>query len=83
MLARAGIFLLWLLHYLPFRVLVWFGNSLGSILYHLAAERRKVGAVNLKLCFPDMSEEARTKLLREHFRMFARYTIHHTDRLDA
>ncbi|HTN93823.1 MAG TPA: lipid A biosynthesis acyltransferase [Gallionella sp.] len=75
MLARAGTFLLWLMHFLPFRVLVWIGTSLGSVLYLLAAERRRVGAINLKLCFPELSDEARAELLREHFRMFSRGLI--------
>ena len=78
MLVKLGIFILWLLHFLPFRVLVWIGTTLGSLLYLIAAERRKVGAINLKLCFPDMSDEARTKLLRAHFRMFARGLIERT-----
>jgi KDO2-lipid IV(A) lauroyltransferase len=41
----------------------------------LAAERRKVGSINLKLCFPEMSEDARAKLLRDHFMMFTRGLI--------
>lgn len=78
MLARSGVFLLWLIHFLPFRVLVWIGTTLGSLLYLIAAERRKVGTINLKLCFPDLSDEARKKLLREHFKMFARGLIERT-----
>jgi len=78
MLVRLGVFILWLMHFLPFRVLVWIGTSLGSLLYLVAAERRRVGAVNLKLCFPDMSDAARTRLLREHFKMFARGLIERT-----
>jgi len=78
MLVKLGVFILWLMHFLPFRVLVWIGTSLGSLLYLLASERRRVGAINLKLCFPDLSDEARTKLLREHFKMFARGLIERT-----
>jgi len=78
MLVRSGVFILWLLHFLPFRVLVWIGTTLGSLLYLIAAERRRVGAINLKLCFPDLSDEARKKLLREHFRMFSRGLIERT-----
>lgn len=72
MLTRAGIFVLWLIHFLPFRIIVAFGNALGLLLYPLAVERRKVGSTNLKLCFPEMSDEARKKLLREHFKLFCR-----------
>jgi KDO2-lipid IV(A) lauroyltransferase len=75
MLARSGIFLLWLMHFLPFRVLVWIGTTLGSLLYLLASERRRVGAINLKLCFPGLSNEERKKLLRDHFKMFSRGLI--------
>lgn len=75
MLVRFGVFILWLIHFLPFRVIVAIGNSLGYLLYLVAAERRKVGAINLKLCFPDMSDEAREKLLRDHFKMFSRGLI--------
>lgn len=78
MLVRLGVFILWLMHFLPFRVLVWIGTSLGSLLYLIAAERRRVGAINLKLCFPELSDAARTKLLREHFKMFARGLIERT-----
>ena len=73
--ARLGVFILWLIHFLPFRVIVAIGNGIGSLLYLLAAERRKVGAINLKLCFPGLSEEARRELLRGHCRMFGRGLI--------
>ncbi|MFZ5523614.1 MAG: lipid A biosynthesis acyltransferase [Pseudomonadota bacterium] len=72
MLVRLGIFILWLIHFLPFRVIVSIGNGIGLLLYLAAAERRRVGATNLKLCFPDKSDEARRKLLRDHFKMFGR-----------
>lgn len=75
MLARLGVFILWLIHLLPFRVIVAFGNGIGSLLYLIAAERRNVGDINLKLCFPAMTEAARKKLLREHFKMFTRGLI--------
>lgn len=72
MLARIGVFIFWLIHFLPFRIIVAIGDGLGALLYPLAAERRKVGMINLKLCFPDMSDEARKKLVRDHFKMFCR-----------
>ena len=72
MLARLGVFIFWLIHFLPFRVIVAIGNMLGTLAYPFAAERRRVGDINLKLCFPDMTEAARKKLLRDHFRMFMR-----------
>ncbi len=78
MLVRAGVFVLWLVHFLPFRVLVWIGNALGLLLYAIAAERRHVASVNLNLCCPEMTEAQRVRLLRAHFRMFARGLIERT-----
>lgn len=75
MLARLGVFIFWLIHFLPFRIIVAIGNGLGILLYPFAAERRRVGMINLKLCFPEMSEEARKKLVRAHFKMFTRGLI--------
>lgn len=72
MLVRLGVFILWLMHFLPFRVLVAIGNGVGVLLYLLAAKRRRIGDINLRLCFPDMQEAERSSLLREHFKMFAR-----------
>jgi KDO2-lipid IV(A) lauroyltransferase len=74
-MARFGIFIFWLIHFLPFRFIVAIGNGLGVLLYPLAKERRTVGMINLKLCFPRMSEEDRAKLVRKHFKMFCRGVI--------
>lgn len=78
MLTRVGIFLLWLMHFLPFRVLVWIGEMLGVLLYLVATERRNVGLINLGLCFPNMSAAQRERLLREHFKVFTRGLIERT-----
>ncbi len=75
MLVRLGVLILWLIHFLPFRLIVAIGNGIGSLLYLVAGERRRVGQINLRLCFPGMSEEARSRLLRDHFKMFARGLI--------
>jgi KDO2-lipid IV(A) lauroyltransferase len=75
MLARLGVFILWLIHFLPFRAIVAIGNGVGLLLYALSAERRRVGDINLKLCFPELGDEERKKLLRDHFKMFGRGLI--------
>ena len=72
---RFGVFVFWLIHFLPFRVIVAIGNALGFLLYLLATERRRVGAINLQLCFPNLGEDARKKLLCDHFKMFGRGLI--------
>ena len=72
MLTRLGVFIFWLIHFLPFRIIVAVGNGVGALLYPLANERRRVADINLRLCFPQISDEARAKLIHEHFKMFAR-----------
>ncbi len=75
MIARIGIFVLWLLHFLPFRILVGIGNLLGLLLYALAHERRRVADINLRLCFPHMGDMERTRLVRRNFQAFGRSII--------
>jgi KDO2-lipid IV(A) lauroyltransferase len=72
MLARLSVFLMWLVHFLPYRVIAVSGEALGVLLYALAAERRNVGATNLRLCFPEMVASERKTILVRHFMMFGR-----------
>lgn len=62
-----GLGLLWLVIQLPYRWLLALGRVLGWGMFHLMGERREVARTNLALCFPDMSEIARERLLRENF----------------
>jgi KDO2-lipid IV(A) lauroyltransferase len=78
MIARLGVFVLWLVHFLPFRVIVAMGNGLGGVLHAVGKERRNVALINLRLCFPQMNEAQREKLVREHFKMFGRGLLERT-----
>lgn len=62
-----GAGLLRLLIVLPFRVQLALGAGLGRLLCLLLRERRRVAAVNLRLCFPELGERERARLLRRHF----------------
>lgn len=75
MMSRFSAFLMWLLHFLPLPMQAWLGNGLGLLLYLLATERRKVASINLRLCFPEMSELERQRLVRRNFQAFARSAI--------
>jgi KDO2-lipid IV(A) lauroyltransferase len=60
--------LLWVVHLLPIaliRALAWL---LGSLAYLLAGARRRVGLINLRLCFPELSEAGRRRMIRANFR---------------
>ncbi|HJV92109.1 MAG TPA: lipid A biosynthesis acyltransferase [Azonexus sp.] len=69
---------LWLLHWLPLPVLRAIGGGLGSLLYALGRERRKVALTNLRLCFPEKSEAEREELARRHFIAFSRAVLDRT-----
>ena len=74
-MTRAALALMWLLHFLPLRWLVALGNAFGGLLYRLGRDRRRVTLINLRLCFPQMSEAEREDLARRHFAAFGRSFI--------
>lgn len=76
-MARFGLLLIWALHFLPLAALSRIGEALGMLLYWLVLPRRNVVLTNLRLCFPEMSENERRRLARTHFRAFARSLIEH------
>lgn len=43
------------------------GRAFGKLAYLLAGELRRTGAINLRLAFPEKSDEERAQLLRETF----------------
>lgn len=55
------------LGHLPAPVAMKLGRSLGKLAYSLAGNLRKTGATNLRLAFPEKTEEERQALLRECF----------------
>lgn len=69
---RLGLTLMWLLHFLPLRLLAVIGEWFGMALYWLGRERRRVARINLRACFPGMADDEREKLVRRHFRAFGR-----------
>jgi len=75
MSGRLGIFVLWLLHFLPLPLLAPLGRGVGILAYALIAKRRRIAATNLALCFPDMPQQARDRLLRRHFQCFGRALV--------
>lgn len=71
-MTRLGIFILWLLHFLPLPLLAKVGNALGWLLFRFAKERYHVADTNLRLCFPELSDEARRELVMRNFQAFGR-----------
>lgn len=62
-----GLGLLWLVVQLPYRLLLGLGRSLGGLMYRFAGSRRRIARRNLELCFPDMAEAERERLLKANF----------------
>ena len=76
---RIGVVLLWLLwRLLPARALGGLGEWLGGLLYAVARTRVRVGLTNLRLCFPELDETNRKRLLKAHFRALGRATLQET-----
>ncbi len=71
-MSRLVFALMWVLQHLPFVVVARVGEALGSVMFWLIPERRKVTRINLNKCFPQWSSEKRERLARAHFRAFVR-----------
>ncbi|MCB1754938.1 MAG: lipid A biosynthesis acyltransferase [Gammaproteobacteria bacterium] len=63
-----GISLVWLLSRLPFEWQLKVGGGLGSALYFILPERRRVCHTNLRLAFPDLPEKNLASLARDVYR---------------
>lgn len=77
-MTRLGIFILWVLHFLPLAVLARLGAAAGLLFMALDKKRRNIAATNLRLCFPDTDEDARNRLLRTHFKAVGRGVLEHS-----
>lgn len=62
-----GIGLLWLTCLLPIRLVLGFGRKLGWLVGRVLKRRRHITRVNLKLCYPELSDAARERLVDDHF----------------
>jgi len=69
---RIGLVVLTALARLPLGPLRMVGGVLGTLAWWLARPRRHVTLVNLRLCFPDLTERERRRIGHAHFRWFMR-----------
>src|SRR5438552_18506692 len=75
LLTRITIAVVWILHRLPLALLAPIGSALGSFLYILGRERRKVCLSNLSRCLPEMTDKERLALAKAHFHAFGRSVL--------
>ena len=52
----------------PFFLLDWLGGLLGIITYYIKTSRKSVGLKNVSLCFPNMSERQKIKIIKSNFK---------------
>lgn len=72
---KAAFFLLYLLQKLPFGILQKLADCIGYLAYYLAKKRRRIGLINLRLCFPEKNEAERIALLKKHFQHMAKLAL--------
>jgi Kdo2-lipid IVA lauroyltransferase/acyltransferase len=57
----------WLAGQLPWSLQRGLGRLLGELFYFVAHSRRRAARINLALCYPELDEVARKKILHAHF----------------
>lgn len=62
-----GVFILYSISWLPYKWQLALGRLLGRLLLNIGSKRKHVAEVNLKLCFPDMSQQERERILKKNF----------------
>ena len=72
---RVALAFVWLVHFLPLRVIAAIGNALGAAAFWLIPERRRVTRINLEKCFPAMEPIRRERIARAHFRAACRTIV--------
>lgn len=66
---------MWLLHWLPLPVLGRLGKAVGSLLFIVMGPRREIALTNLRLTMPELSEQQRRDLARQHFQAYSRSVL--------
>lgn len=58
---------LYFIHLLPYSLVQALARFFGGVCYYLVIPRRKVGLINLRLCFPEYTVMQRQQILKRHF----------------
>ena len=64
--------LLWLITWLPRKWVMRLGAWIGDQIRLRNSKRRHIAKTNIDLCFPELSESERLRMLTEHFRCYGR-----------
>jgi len=66
-LTWVGIFILYSVSWLPYKVQLGLGRLIGRLLFKIGSKRKHIAYTNLKLCFPEMTEQALQQMLKKNF----------------
>ena len=66
-----------LLALVPMRAIAAVSGPLSTLGWWLAKPRRRVALINLRLCFPHLSEAERESIARAHFRAYLQAALEH------
>ena len=66
-----------LLALLPLRLIAAISGPLSTLGWRLAKSRRRVALINLRLCFPNLTEPTRETIARQHFRAYMQAALEH------
>lgn len=62
-----ALFILRLIVLLPISIGFWIGRVIGKLLYRFSKKRRAIARINIRLCFPNLSDTERELIVRKHF----------------
>ena len=66
-----------LLSWLPMRVIAAMSGPMSTVGWWLAKSRRRVALINLRLCFPQLTDAEREAIARQHFRAYMQAALEH------
>ena len=62
-----GVFILYSVSWLPFKLQLAMGRILGRLIFKMASKRKHVALTNLRLCFPEKDEDELQYILKKNF----------------
>ncbi len=62
-----GVFILYSISWLPYKLQLGLGRTLGRILFKLGSKRKHIALTNLRLCFPDKNADELNIILKKNF----------------
>jgi KDO2-lipid IV(A) lauroyltransferase len=62
-----GLFLLYLIAWLPYGAKQWLGTFLGTMMYKQGGMRLQIARTNINACFPELSDAERETMVKDSF----------------